>query len=230
MKLTPHPTVDPPECQGLDDADLLEFIALRDEDRALGESACTAFYNRHISYLYNTLYKWAPQLGGEQGVQDLVLRTLERAFNAAGTFSKNAKDDKKTVRLKVRAWLNIIAENIFLSSIRGQREEPIDNIDTTHYGYYDTISQDLDSETDISPERQLLNHCLEMLPEKQRDALILSYQFYDETREHKRLTNREARDIAEFLQTTTVNLRQLRSRAERNLRKCIEAGGTSGGQ
>ncbi len=103
MGLTPFPTTDPPECQGLDDADLLEFIALRDEDPALGESMCRAFYNRHTPYLYNTLRRFASRLGGEQGVCALVLETLERAFYAAHTFSKNVEDDEKMVQAKVRA-------------------------------------------------------------------------------------------------------------------------------
>ena len=227
MRLTPLPTADPPECQGLDDADLLEFIALRDEDPAFGASACRAFYNRHAPYLYNTLRCFAPQLGGEQGVRALVLETLENAFHAAHTFSKNAEDDEKMVRAKMRAWLNTIARNIFYSTIRGRREDLTDDVYTTHQ--QNALAQDLDEEVDPSPQRQLLNDCLETLPEKQRDALILSYQFYDETREHNRLTNEEARDIAQVLETTTVNLRQLRSRGERKLRDCVEAGGTSGG-
>lgn len=227
MRFTPFPTAEPPEFQGHDDADLLEFIALRDEDPALGDSACRAFYNRHTPYLYGTLYKFELQLGGEQGVRAVVVETLERAFHAAHTFSKNVEDDEEIVRAKVRAWLNAIAKNVFRMTLRGRREDLSDDVYTAHKK--DILAPNSDEEEDPSPQRRLLNKCLEMLPEKQRGAVLLSYQFYDETREHNRLTNEEARDIAHVLETTTVNLRQLRSRGERRLRECIEAGGTIGG-
>ena len=227
MRLPLLPAADLQEFQDLDDADLLEFVALREEDPELGEPACWAFYSRHAPYLYNTLRRFARQLGGDQGVRSLMLETMEKAFQAAHTFSKKDGDDKTIIRAKVRAWLNTIAKNIFRSYIRGRREDLADDFHTIHQ--QDAIAQDLDEDGDPSPQRQLLDDCLEMLPVKQRDALILSYQFYDETREHNRLTNEEARSIAHDLGTTTVNLRQLRSRAEKKLRECVEVGGRSGG-
>jgi len=88
---------------------------------------------------------YAPLLGGEQGVSDVVADTFLRAFESAATFDAGGITDPERLRRRTRAWLGRIAERLVQNVLRHRRptywepellaevaEEPPPAVDSPH--------------------------------------------------------------------------------------------------
>lgn len=106
------------------DAELILIAAAGDDTER--HQAASAFFRRYVRQLYRFFQQYQKALGGEDGVQDLVLMTFQRAFERAGTFNSDETLDHEKSGARTFRWLTKIGTNIMRDWIRsGGEKNPI---------------------------------------------------------------------------------------------------------
>jgi RNA polymerase sigma factor (sigma-70 family) len=203
------------------DADLLLYMALREDDALLARKAWETFYLRHVEYLYGACRSNARLLGGEQGVADLVQDTFRRAFEMAHTFAAaDGMKDPDDLRLWTRAWLGAIAASLVKSILRNGHRLPTASLDQDHWqDIAERITDPPDDERTDAQSVIRMRQAVESLPERQQTVVLARMQWYDPAKERQRLPNAVAADLATTLETTPENLRKMYERALRQLKE-----------
>jgi RNA polymerase sigma factor (sigma-70 family) len=203
----------------LSDAELLGRVSRRAQDAALARKAEAEFYDRHARYLYCVLVQRVRRplaLSGRE-VEDLVQETFYRAFDRAGTFNSGEAWDADSERRRTRAWLGRIAERLLADWLAGSRE-------VAASPYLDTLAEPEAAPTSSSsPKLRLLREALDTLSERERDVLRASALYFRIGEEHQRLPNEVSAELARRWQTTSENVRAIRSRATKKLKQYLEA-------
>lgn len=201
--------------RGDSDADLLAYMAMADDDAAGAQAAWEAFYRRHAQYLYAVcLRAYGPLLGGDAGAADLVAETFQRAYERAATFDPAGIDDAKRLRLRARAWLGRIAQRLAQTALRSRGRMPTRFLDQDAW---QQVAREPVRTTGDSETVRRVREAIESLNEKEQTVIRVTFQWYDPDREHQRLPNDVAADLAATLGTTPENLRQIRRRALRKI-------------
>ena len=204
---------------GDNDEELLVYMSLRREDPAAAEEAWAELYNRHLGYVFGQCKKAYSTVLGDLGVRDLVQETFVRAFERAETFKSRGSTDGDAIRRRVRGWLGRIANRLFLDTLRGPAESRLPETDSVAA----TSPADVDDcELDQgSPRVKLIREALATLTERERHVLRVTADWYRPDRAHKRVSKAEMSTLAGQLQTTAVNIRQIRKRAIDKIRDYI---------
>jgi RNA polymerase sigma factor (sigma-70 family) len=205
--------VPPPAVDHVSDAELLERVSQRATDAAAARAAETAFYDRHARYLYCVLVQRVRRplaLSGRE-VEDLVQETFFRAFARAATYSGDA-GDHDSQRRRSRAWLGRIAERLLADWLAGTRE-------ISASPYLDTLAEpEPGPPSSRSPKLRLLREALDTLNERERDVLRVAALYFRPGEEHQRLPNEVSAELAQRWQTSSENIRAIRSRATKKLK------------
>lgn len=200
-----------------DDEELLEYMVLRNEDPALSMEAYGEFYKRHVNYLYNVCLRKHFDYIGEEKVMDLVQNTFKQAFEKAKTY-KPIKD-KGTDRMQVRAWLGKIAENIYIDAIRNENKIRYVRLSDEQWENQPEITKT----QPLSPSQELLLKTIEdCLSERELEVLRLTADFYKPESKNQYTQRGEIEGLAKRFQTTSENIRQIRSRARKKVEKCLQ--------
>ncbi len=201
------------------DEELLVYMSLRSEDPAAAEEAWAEFYNRHLGYVFAHCKKAYSTVLGDLGVSDLVQETFVRAFERAETFKSRGSTDGDAIRRRVRGWLGRIANRLFLDTFRGPAETTLPESDRIAA----TSPEDVDDcELDqATPRVKLIREALATLTERERHVLRVTADWYQADRVHQRVSKAEMTTLAGQLQTTAVNIRQIRKRAIDKIRDYI---------
>jgi RNA polymerase sigma factor (sigma-70 family) len=200
---------------------LLLCMALREEDRQRAETALTVFYERHCEYLHGVCYrKFESDSDGSKLAADFVQETFIRAYERAETFDQEPDLTADEARRSVRAWLGTIAKNLFLSHRDADTQllppEQWQNLDGRHAE--EERSEDPEHWSD---ERRLLEEALDTLNEKERIVMQFTYAYYRPSKEHQRLPNHVAQQIAEMIDTKPSTLRKIRQRAHEKIKRYV---------
>jgi RNA polymerase sigma factor (sigma-70 family) len=201
------------------DYDLLEMMTWRQTDPTASREAWAEFYQRHAKYLFSVCRKFAYNLGGDAAAEDLVSETFKHVYEkAAHTFKPSPSKDPDTIRLHVRAWLGTIAHNLAASAFRGGvgRESHLD-----HEQWRDV--QGPDRPVSSARANRLYQLMKDVLTERERDILRVTFQWYDPDKPNQRLPNDVAADLAAQWGTNSENIRQIRGRALRKIKAALEA-------
>jgi RNA polymerase sigma factor (sigma-70 family) len=204
----------------LDDGELLARVA--SGAPSVARAAQSQFYRRHVSYLYAAVSKHLSSLLAlsRQSAEDLVHDTFERAFARAETFSRDGIVDPERLRRRARAWLARIAHNLLANTLAAPAELP-DSVDE------DTlIAVEPPSEASCSRELDRLTRALDALSEREQDVLRVSALYLRVGEPHQRLPNAVAAELASRWQTTSDNVRAIRSRAMKKLREHLDVRST----
>jgi len=201
------------------DYDLLEMMTWRQTDLQASTDAWAELYRRHAGYLYAVCRKLTRYLGGDAAAEDLVAETLKHVYeSAARTFRPGPSKDPETIRKHVRAWLGVIAQNLFRDALRG------------HGGHESHLDQEQwqkipDRHQPIpSPGTKRVRQAMQdVLTERERHVLLVTFQWYDPDRRSQRLPNDVAADLAAQWGTNSENIRQIRNRAMRKLAEALAA-------
>ena len=205
----------PAELAGESDADLLVYMAMASDEPQPARAAWEVFYLRHVEYLYAVcLRAYGPLLGGPAGASDLVADTFRRVYEKAHKFDPGGIDDSERVRLRVRAWLGRIAQRLALSALRSRGRVPTRRLDQDQWQQVSQRGPRAEPDPEVAKR---VRWALESLSEREQMVLRVTFQWYQADREHQRLPNDVAADLAEALQTTPENLRQIRRRALRKV-------------
>lgn len=201
------------------DEDLLVFMTMRSDDLAVANAAFAEFYERHVHYLFRRCRGATNKILDESGAWDIVQETFIRVYERAATFDGEGITDPDRLQRRVRAWLGRIAVNIFRDRLRGQlgvREISLDDQE---------IAKEPESQSPSSPSanRKLLDEAIDSLSEKEQRVLRTTFQYYQPGKQHQRLPNDVAEDLAKELETTSDNVRQLRHRALQKIKEYIKS-------
>lgn len=199
------------EMAGESDADLLLYMSMAADDAETARAAWEAFYLRHARYLYVVCRRaYAPLLGGEPGVCDLVADAFRRAYEKADRFDPAGVVDPDATRRRTRAWLGRIAQRLAMDALRGRGRPPTKLLDAEHWR---EISDDRSPATVNEERLEMVRQAILSLSEREQMVIRTTFQWYEPGREHQRLPNDVAEDLARTLRTTPENLRQIRRRA-----------------
>lgn len=201
------------------DAELLERVTARATDPLGARRAEAQFYERHVRYLYGVLVARVRRplaLSGRE-VEDLVQETFFRAFAHAHTFTAEESTDEDTERRRTRAWLGRIAQRLLADWLSEMRE-------VSASPYLETLSEpEAAPPSSRSPQLRLLREALDTLSERERDVLRVAALYHRPGEPHQRLPNDVAAELARRWQTTNDNVRAIRSRATKKLKRYLEA-------
>jgi RNA polymerase sigma factor (sigma-70 family) len=209
-----------------DDAELLFRIANIRAGSEAARAAQSIFYRRHVRYLYAVVVKRCGRVLhlSSLSAEDLVQDSFHRAFSRASTFRRDGITDPERVRTRARAWLGRIAQRLLADSLADSHEIS----DSPYLERLSSNDHNDDEElTTGSPKLELVCRALDSLSEREQDVLRVSalYQRVGET--HQRLPNAVATELAARWNTTSDNIRAIRSRAMKRLRAAVDAGATS---
>ena len=226
---TTRPLVRPPDLSDEDDEDLIVYMAmfgedLDESDGALVQEAFAELYRRHREYLYGVLYhrhrKELELLYGPGGVADHVNETFIKALKGAGTY-QCGKPGRNRSRL-IRAWLGKIAYNDLVDKLRARQEE---------LAWTKMDLEELESSLKIlkreqvpnSKEYRLIYKALDELNEKEEYVLRMTFMYQQPGQEGRPMPREKVAEIAHTLNTTHENIRQIRSRALKKIRRYVDA-------
>ncbi len=208
----PSPVVD-----HVSDAELLERVSQRAANDSAARAAETEFYDRHARYLFCVLVQRVRRplaLSGRE-VEDLVQETFVRAFARAGTYHGGDAWDRDSQRRRSRAWLGRIAQRLLADWLTDVRE-------VSASPYLDTLPEPEPAPpSSRSPKLRLLREGLDTLNERERDVLRVAALYFRPGEEHQRLPNEVSTELAQRWQTTSENIRAIRSRATKKLKEYL---------
>ncbi|MBX3126247.1 MAG: sigma-70 family RNA polymerase sigma factor [Polyangiaceae bacterium] len=206
-----------------DDAVLLRRVAQRARDGAAARRAEAELYERHVRYLYGVLMSRSSRLLAHAGIgaEDLVQETFHRAFERAHTFDRDGIDDPERMRLRTRAWLGRIAQNLLADQLSRQRE-------VSASPYLERVScDDIDEAPSSTDEVRALRRGLAQLSEREQDVLRVTALYQRVGEPHQRLPNEVSAELATRWGITSDNIRAIRKRALQKLKAFVVADGAA---
>ena len=214
------------------DVDLLLQASLGD-DPLIARDAQIAFYQRHVEFVYGICHQYRQILGGDEGVRTLVLRTFQQAFEKADTFSDDGITNPERLRKRTRLWLSQIAKNLFRDALRIRQSkskkrshEPLwvyvrSETEESLLPQHDHAVQAEDVNDPSSVEMQALLEGLEQLTEKEREVLLISFEYFVPGQQ-LRLPDDVRKGLITRLRTTDDGLRAMRYRAFKKLKAFVK--------
>lgn len=200
------------------DAELFATIVGGSVDDVRG--AQRELYRRHLRYLYGVVHRRRDKLVHLAGlsVDDVVQDTFQRAFDRAASFRAEPELEPDRQRRRTRAWLGRIAQNLLVDAFRRNKE-----VSATPYLERLTAPGGPDDDAPRSdPQLAILRDAMATLTDREQDVLRVT-ALYQKAEGANRLPNDVSAELAQRWNTTNDNLRAIRSRAMRKLRKAMEA-------
>ena len=201
------------------DGDLLCLIGWAEDGPEEAKAAFEEFYNRHVESLYAACYRtYRGRLPVGYSVQDLVVDTFARAAERGQTYDVGTAKDGADRRLRTEGWLLAIAHSVVGDSYRGRF--PVE-VQLPDEGWQCRAFTDRPVD---SAETKLVRQAIDdVLDDREREVILVTFHWYDPDREHQRLPNEVAAELAAQLGTTTDNLRKIRAKAVRKVKEHVLA-------
>ncbi len=203
---------------GCTDGELFGLVAERAQQ---ARGAQQAIYLRHVRYLYGAVLKQRKMLLQLAGVSvdDVVQDTFQRAFERAATFKGEPSLDAERGRRRTRAWLGRIAHNLVADSFRRFREVSASD-------YLDKLAVPAaDDEPASRPDLEPVRAAFATLSDREQDVLRVTSLFY-RSEGSSRLPNAVSAELGERWGISNQNVRAIRSRAVKKLKRALAAAST----
>jgi RNA polymerase sigma factor (sigma-70 family) len=200
------------------DYDLLEMMSWKDSDPADAKGAWGAFYQCHAKYLYNILLRAIKGLAREETAAEILQETFIRVFEkGAASFKATKESNPDKIRGHVRVWLGKIAKNLMNDTFQGK------NLDEIHFTLEEWQEQPGAERPNYSPRNEALYELLETeLTDRESSILRVYYMYYDPREPLKKLPRNVLQNIADQFDLTPENIRQIKSRAIKKIKKAQE--------
>jgi RNA polymerase sigma factor (sigma-70 family) len=190
------------------DSELLGQMAEAGTDVAVAGKAWEEFYRRHYEYLLSVCRNAHSSRIGEGRVPEVVQDSFVKAFRKANTFEPSVGQSAEESRWHVRGWLGSILENTIRDLYR-QEPQVVFSEDMELFADNRQTSQDATEEVAIGPvEKAFLE-----LDDREREILLETMLWYRPGARQQRMPSDALQALATKLKTTTMNIRQIRSRA-----------------
>ncbi|PYR95472.1 MAG: hypothetical protein DMF84_00830 [Acidobacteria bacterium] len=184
-----------------------------------GLAAWEEFYSRHKAYLYNVLVRARAHQIGDARITDVVQETFIRAYERASTYRADAAAGVDGSRRRARAWLGGIAENIIRDGFRGQPQVVFMEGTELEEKHDQAVEYGGDG---LTPELDRFAAALAKLSAREQEVLRVTSFWYQPGKAQQRLPNAVMNELAASLGTTPANVRQIRARGMRTLRRMLE--------
>ena len=206
------------ELAGETDADLFVYMSMSADEPQTARAAWEEFYRRHATYVYRVcLRAYSELVGGEAGVCDLVADTFRLAFETAHLFDPARVQDPERLPQVARAWLGRIARRRVLTLLRGRWRLPERFLDLRDWQQVAAPEPPQPAAGPPSPAVAAVREALLALNKREQMVIRVTFQWYQPERAHQRLPSEAIAELADALQTTPENLRQIRRRALRKI-------------
>lgn len=187
------------------DEDLIKLIKINnDKDSPIAMSALGKLYERYSKHLMilcerttmNTSY-----------ADEVFQETWRRVYKYASYTSKSGK---------FFTWLSKIAKNVYLSI----REKQLDIVNIEKFDY-NNISEKEEADTALpSLDQKLVEEAINKLSPQSKDVLLTYMQYAPSRNDH--LPKDQIEILKNKYNTTSVNLRKIKSRAVQSIKDYIE--------
>jgi RNA polymerase sigma factor (sigma-70 family) len=184
-----------------------------------GRRAQQALYQRHVRYLFGAVSKQRDKLVQLAGLsaEDLVQDTFQRAFDRASTFKHDPELEPERARRRTRAWLGRIAHNLLADAFRRFREVSASD-------YLDRFTVPAVDDTPASrPDLEPIRQAFAGLSDREQDVLRVT-ALYHKAEGSSRLPNAVSAELGKRWGITNQNVRAIRSRALKKLKRAMAAG------
>ena len=198
---------------------LLCYMACKEtaDDYSNSRDAFGSFYRRHIKYLFSVCKGFVD----DNDLPDLVQETFFRAYQKADTFKDQGAHDPIRISRLVRAWLGKIAENIKNEWYRSDSVNRDVIYDSENIETVPAIEKsDVNHENPSEIER-LFFEAFDFLSDRERDVLRSYWNYFDPRKVHNRLPNVVVNELSIRWETTSENIRQIKSRAEKKVKDYV---------
>lgn len=215
-----------------EDYDLIGYMALRVDDEVGAGLAWEEFYRRHFPYLFGIFSREFSKVFVD--LEDLATETLIRAFDKADSFEPIPEATRNIQSKHVRAWLGRIMTNLLNSKLGKYKGLSIEYPDKQNEFGEDGWARIRKEEKEQrygawvqrSPEwtttKLLFQEALQTLSERERHILLVTSDYDRPDRVHQKLPLPVSSWLAKIYHTTPENIRQIRSRAKREVKKYVE--------
>jgi RNA polymerase sigma factor (sigma-70 family) len=219
-----------------------ELFALMAERDPASKEAWAEFYRRYVEDFHQLVcrLRGVPQARIDGLVQD----TMIQAYRAARTFKEGDVSDAAASRRHTLTWLCRIARNLHWYTLRqqggaqvislpGQDGEDDSQLSTKgrRLSRGELLREIKDAEdmvsggghvSQVSRYRRLLREALDTLPERERDILVATFEYYELGKKQQRLPNAVVKRICEAYRISPACLRKLRERTLKKIRQYVE--------
>lgn len=186
------------------DSELLGQMAEAHTDPAGAAEAWEEFYRRHYDYLLSVCRNAHSSQIGAGRVPEVVQDSFVKAFRGAGTFRPSAGQSAEENRWHVRGWLGSVLQNTVRDLYRQEPHE----VFTEDIELFPNHEQERE-ESPIGP----LEKAFMELEEREREILQETMFWHNPGARQQRMPSDALQALAARLNTTTTNIRQIRSRA-----------------
>jgi RNA polymerase sigma factor (sigma-70 family) len=204
------------------DDDLLARIS-NEADEPSRREAWGVFYGRHAEYLFGVCTRSYRGRLDEAAVADLVEETFLKVYERAAASYRPAETGGADLRrCRVRAWLARIAERLAQDIFRGRRRRPAAQLEQEEW---QDVPEGADC-THSATTEELCRVINEVLDERERDVLRITFHWHDPERDHQKLPEEAVEELARLWQLKPDNIRQIRRRAIQKLKAALPPAAT----
>lgn len=203
-----------PEYEGLNDAELVEFMAVGDQE------ACTMLYQRHSREMSAWLEFKVKNLLNHPA-EHFVNETFIRAFNSAPSFVLSPSVPPEKITVVVKRWLYNILRNVWIDSFRTTPSQK-GKLDTTGEGVF-VLCDPVAQQTAPSRRLSLVENFLANLQEDERVLLTMTGSFFDLTKMCVEIPDDVVEPLCHAMGLTRSSLRVRRKRLMEDLKSYIMA-------
>lgn len=206
--------------------ELLAYMALyQDDEPQEAEEAFIEFYSRYSRFVTAVVVKNCPKGSAyydESLIKGTVHNTFLKVYLRAETFKTEGETDEVKLERRIKAWLSQIAKNEMMQLLK----TTIPYLNNHKFTENDTSTEPADlpsylrDDEPTSIERDLIDRALASLPERDRDVLLTYTRFQ---KGKKKLPTEELERLATLYDTTSENLRQIKSRAFKKVKDFIRS-------
>lgn len=209
------------------DEDLIVIMSWKDEEPAAARGAWKEFYTRHHEEVYRRIWRWIGNRSplDQDRTRDLVVEAFRTLFESKAAKYKPVGGERTRQDRNAKAWFFRIVQNTIHDEFRNS--QPM-------YGKVVSLSDeagleiaDLENGTALSPYEekvQRMGVILDSLNEREKKiAMTIASAINYDSGKQQRMSSCELHDIAEELETTPENIRQLRKRLKERIRYLFES-------
>lgn len=204
-----------PACPPESDENLLIFIGMKDECPDEASASWGELFCRHREYVFNLAKKIFPRLD-EDSHEDLVLETFSRVWRKASKFSSGGLTDPVRISRRFRVWLGYQLRHAYVQLFNAREN----TFEDEFWSMQKAKESDCSSDNTKNGEIQ---KALETLTDRERIVIQTTVQYFDPDHPKKHIPDSVLQALANELNTTTDNIRQIRHRASKKLNNLLGA-------
>jgi len=214
--------------EALRDDELLKYVGRRlSDDDAEAQAAFVILHRRHAHWVFGSLVNLTKN---HAVAKDIASRVFEKVWKKAKSIEIPAGKESDSSRF-FGAWVKITALRAYHDYVKSMpigevlmpdfetNEEVVKQVECMSKPAKEDVPQnDLSSENN-----RMISEALKTLTPKEEHVVMLTLSLRGVGKRHLRLSNKQSAELANKLNTTPENLRQLRSRGMRKLNTyCVQ--------